>query len=682
MTKRLIPLFAALLLAAAAPLPAAADGDALAFTFDQVDVRLFTQVVGSFTGRKVVVAEDVDGKITVVSPEVSKDEAWALFAAVLESSGYTIVPEHGVDRVVRMPERPGTGLGPVVSGDRPLPEHGLVTRVLPVEHVSAAEMRDLLEAQTQRKGAFAVLQETNHLVFTDTADAVRRVESLVRQLDKPGMARVTEVVEVEHADAGDLARELAASFAESQSRAQQLLGRLPASTPGAVLPALTPPTIIPVEHANRLLVTGSQRQLQRVKELLAQLDVEAPPSRAPLRPILLNYLRAEDLARNLTTLLEKYAASNPDPSRARRIAVEASPLAGALLVAASTAEEFRAVEDLVRVLDVRPRQVRISVVIAEVQEGDSETLGFQFNAAGTYHGNAFGGGSHPNAENSAGSTLASVVGSQMFPEGLTAGIVNKAGTTIGAFNLDAIRQVSGVRILADPSISAENNVPAQISIVDNIPMTESTVTGTGSDKDIVQTITRYDVGVKLSLTPHITPDGRVQMELEPSIEAVTSAAGGDVLAPTISKRMVKTVQTARTGETIVIAGLTRSDKTTVRRRVPILGSIPLLGWFFRWDSEETRRTNILIFVTPTVVADDDAARSVRAADEVFTGLSLPAIRQELATDPLAADLAALHEEQADASLRAETSGESGSPSGESGPLGGSEGVLPAAPAED
>ena len=531
--RRLSSVLALAALAALAPLPAAAEGDTLAFTFDQVDVRLFSQVVGSFTGRKIVVGEDVEGKITVVSPEVSRDEAYALFAAVLESSGFTIVPEHGVDRVVKAPERPaGLGLGPVVSDGRPLPEHGLVTRVLAVEHVSAAEMRDLLEAQTQRKGAFAVLQETNHLVFTDTADAVRRIESLVKQLDKPGMARVTEVIEVEHADAGDLARELAASFAESQSRAQQLLGRLPASTPGAVLPAFTPPTIIPVEHANRLLVTGSGRQIQRVKELLAQLDVEAPAARAPLRPILLNYLRAEDLARNITTLLEKYAASNPDPAHARRIAVEASPLAGALLVAASSAEEFRAVEDLVRVLDVRPRQVHISVVIAEVQEGEAETLGFQFNAAGTYHGNAFGGGSHPNAETAADSTLASVVGTQMFPEGLTAGIVNKAGTTIGAFNLDAIRQASGVRILARPAISAENNVPAQVSIVDNIPMTESTVTGTGGDKDVVQTITRYDVGVKLSLTPHVVPDGRVQMELEPSIEAVTSGGNSSDYAPT------------------------------------------------------------------------------------------------------------------------------------------------------
>ena len=125
--------------------------------------------------------------------------------------------------------------------------------------------------------------------------------------------------------------------------------------------------------------------------------------------------------------------------------------------------------------------------------------------------------------------------------------------------------------------------------------------------------------------------------------------------------MVKTVQTARTGETIVIAGLTRSDRTTVRRRVPILGSIPLLGWLFRWDSEETRRTNILIFVTPTVVADDDAARSIRAADEVFTGLSAASIREELAASPLAADLAALHEENADASLRPAAAEEEASP---------------------
>ena len=114
--RRLSASLALAALAALAPLPAAAEGDTLAFTFDQVDVRLFSQVVGSFTGRKIVVGEDVEGKITVVSPEVSRDEAYALFAAVLESSGFTIVPEHGVDRVVKAPERPaGLGLGPVVS---------------------------------------------------------------------------------------------------------------------------------------------------------------------------------------------------------------------------------------------------------------------------------------------------------------------------------------------------------------------------------------------------------------------------------------------------------------------------------------------------------------------------------------------------------------------------------------
>lgn len=629
----------------AAPEAAAAEpgGDFIALNFDKVDVRVFAQIVADFTGRRIAVSEGAEGSVSVFSRPVSREEAFAVFATALEASGFTLVPEaDGTQRVLRAPEREGAGMGTVVTEPALLPEHGLVTYLLRLENVSAADMRDMLEAQTRRKGAFAVLQETNHLVFSDTAEGVRRVLALVERLDRPGMARVTEILPLEHADADQIARELAASFAESQTRARQLLDRLPSgASGGAVLPALTPPTIIPVSRSNRLLVTGSRRQVDRVRELLAGLDVAPPADRSALRPILLDYLRAEDLAKSLTTLLEKYAAGNPDPEHARRLAVEASPRANALLVLASTPEEFRAVEDLVRTLDVRPRQVRISVVIAEVQEGDAETLGFQFNVAGTYHGNAFGGGSHPNAETAADSTLASVVGTQMFPEGLTAGIVNKAGTTIGAFNLDAIRQASGVRILARPAISAENNVPAQVSIVDNIPMTESTVTGTGGDKDVVQTITRYDVGVKLSLTPHVVPDGRVQMELEPSIEAVTSGGNSSDYAPTISKRMVKTIQTARTGETIVIAGLTRSDKTTVRRRVPVLGSIPLLGWLFRWDAEESRRTNILIFVTPTVVSDGDdapgaapeSAQAVREEAEAFSGLSADVLLDELSAAP-------------------------------------------------
>lgn len=632
MTKSLAFFLSAALAAGAAAQDAApaGRGDFLSFNFDRVDVRAFTKVVGAFTQRRFVVPEGVEGSITVVSPPVSRDEAYGVFAAILESNGFTLQREGALERVVALPDR-AARMGAIVPADAALPEHGLATRIFRLDHIPAEDMRRMLEAQLGQKDAVSVLEETNHLVISDTAERLRRVEELVKELDKPGMAAACEVIPLEHADAAALARQLTVAFSESATRASQLRARLPAPAGASADPLARAPVVVASEHANQLLVTGSQRQIQAIRELVAKLDVAAPSGRSAFNSIVLKFIKAEDFAKNMTTLLEKFAAGNGDPSLARRIAVQALEGQNAVLVNASP-EDFRAVEALVAQLDVRPSQVHIEVVIAEVQEGAEDTLGVQFNFAGSHHGSTFGGGSHPNAE-AAGATLASAVGSQVYPEGLAAAVVNKAGQTIGVLNVDALRQNGDVRILATPSVSAQNHRTAEVTIVDNIPMTESTVTGTGSDKDVVQTITRYDVGVKLAITPHVVPGGEVQMELEPSIEAVTSGGNGADYAPTIAKRTVKTVQTARDGETIVISGLSRSDRTTVTRRVPLLGSIPLLGWLFRWDSEVEKRTSILVFVTPTILDGDAAPAALRESLETRTGLVATNIVGEVSVPP-------------------------------------------------
>ncbi len=634
--KRLRPALAALslLLVAAFPpaaaqdaAPAAGRGDFLSFNFDRVDVRAFTKVVGAFTQRRFVVPEGVEGAITVVSPPVSREEAYGVFAAILESNGFALQRDGDLERVVALPDR-AARMGEIVPADAELPEHGLVTRIFRLDHIPAEDMRKTLEAQLGQKDAVSVLEETNHLVISDTAERLRRVEALIAQLDRPGMASACEVIDLRHADAGQLARQLSVAFSESANRASQLRARLPAPAGAPADPLARAPVIVASGHANQLLVTGSQRQIQTIRELVAKLDVAAPTGRSAFNVIVPKFLKASDFAQNMTTLLEKFAAGNADPTLARRISVQAIDAQNAILVNASP-EDFRAVQALVEQLDVKPKQVHIEVLIAEVQEGAEDTLGVQFNFAGTHHGATWGGGSHPNAEQG-GSTLASTVGSQIYPEGLAAAVVNKAGQTLGVLNVDALRQNSDVKILATPSVSAQNHTTAEVTIVNNIPMTESTVTGTGSDKDVVQTITRYDVGVKLAITPHIVPGGEVQMELQPSIEAVTSGGTGGDYAPTIAKRTVKTVQTARDGETIVISGLTRADTTTVERRVPLLGSIPLLGWLFRWDTEVENRTSILVFVTPTILDGDDAPAALRESLEARTGLSATNILEETA----------------------------------------------------
>ena len=127
--------------------------------------------------------DGVEGDVTVVSPRVSREEAWTLFGSIVESCGFTLVPEDGFERVVRLPDRAGgPGMGALVPEDGELPAHGLVTAVLHVEHVPAVEMRDLLEGLVRRKDAVSVLPETNHLVVSDTAETVRRVRDLLAEI--------------------------------------------------------------------------------------------------------------------------------------------------------------------------------------------------------------------------------------------------------------------------------------------------------------------------------------------------------------------------------------------------------------------------------------------------------------------------------------------------------------------
>lgn len=613
------------------------EGDTIMFNFEQVDVRVFAQVVGGFIGKRYTVAEDVQGTLTVISPNVSRKDAEKLFSAVLESSGFTLVRDGDMNRIVALPEKIAN-MGTIVTDEGTTPEYGLVTRIMRLNHVSVVEMSKMLELQLNRKDVVSTLEETNHLIITDTVSSVKKIEELVKELDKPGMARSTEVISLKHANAAELARQIMASFADNPSRAQQLTDRMAAGTAYANSVSMSVPTIVASTHSNGLVVTGTQRQIQAVKDLVAKLDIPAPSGRSSFNIIALNYIKAEDIAKNISTVVEKFAAGNGDTSLIRRVAVEAIAESNTLLVNA-TPEDFKAIETVIKALDVKPKQVHISVLIAEVSEGDLDKLGVTITALNSPESvgkNAFAGATRSAADNAG---LLTQLSSGMFGQGLTFGIAHGSYTDAngnivtdypGVFNIDAIKGNDKVKILANPSLGAQNNVEAEVSVVDNIPITEATITGSGSDRDVIQNITRMDVGVKLTMTPHIIPDGIVQLELEPSIEAVTDKGISSDYAPTISKRKVKTTVMVEDGKTIVIAGLMRNDTAEVKKKIPLLGDIPLLGWLFRWNSTEEKKTNILIFVTPTVISDAAAAEALRTDLEKRTGLSSQTITEEMA----------------------------------------------------
>ncbi len=613
-----------------AQVPSSAGG--VNFTFDAVDIKTFVKLVGEMTGRRFVIGAGVEGTVTVVSPRVAPSEVYPLFLSILESSGYSVREDGGVLHLVPLKGRTAELASVLGAGDA-VPEQGVYTKVFRLTHVSAAEMRKALEPRADGAGSIRALEETNHLVVTDAASNIRRIEALLKDVDQPGSARMTEVVTLTFAGAEEMARQLNAALMENMTRAQRLMERLPTGRGAAAGDDARTAMVVAVPQSNRLLVVGTQSQVDALRLLIEKIDVDVPSGHGRLNAIFLQHLSAEEAAENISALLKQNQrpAAQGAAADARQISIQASPSSNALLVDAGPGD-FEVVKRLITQLDQSPEQVHIEVVIMEVSHGD----GFQFglDLAAVDRPGAVG---DTVVQGSMGlgdaGGLLNAVQQGIFPRGMSIGLAHgtsrSADGTIqvgypGLLNVDAFRSSSRFKILSETSLQSQNNKEATVSVVNEIPILKSEITGgSGTARDVIQNIERMDVGIKLRITPHFIPGGKVRMALNPSIEAVIdSGSDGNRLTPTIARREVSTTVTVDDGRTIVIAGLTRRDERESERRVPFLGSIPLLGWLFRRTEQISERTDLLILVTPTVVSDLAVANGHQRRWEERTGLSV------------------------------------------------------------
>jgi general secretion pathway protein D len=607
---------------------ALAQDSRLKFSFDQVDVQTFVKLVGEITGKRFVLDEGVKGKITVVSPEITPEEVFPIFVSILESVGCSVVSESGdVYQVIRMSARKMPS-APVVLPNEQIPEQGVVTKVIRLQYVTASEMKDVLEAHVRggKEGAIGAIDATNHLIITDTSENIRRIERIIGEVDKPGTSRGTEVVALKFAKAEDLADELTrAMSANSESRGVPRQTRqLMRSVGGSAQESGKTVTIVASPHSNGLILVGSVSQLEELKRIISLMDVEAPSGRGRLSAIFLQYISAEEAAKSLNALLQgQRDPKNPNVLTEQPIRLEPHVSNNALLVDA-TPRDFQLIEELIKDLDQAPEQVLIEVLIAEVMVRDDMEIGVDFavlefpkEVGSTVAQGTFSVRDDP-------SRLMNAIQTGLFPRGLSIGLAHGVsedsdGNIVsgypGMINIDALKKDGRFDVLSQIPLLAQNNKEASVSVVHNVPLLKSTISaGAGTARDIIQNIDRVDVGIKLKLTPHINPRGEVRMELNPSIEAIIdSGPTGDALAPTIAKREVSTTVTVPDGQTVVLSGLMREDQTENIRKIPVLGSLPLIGWLFRHTITAKEKTNLIIFVTPHIVTDYAEAERVTEA---------------------------------------------------------------------
>lgn len=590
----------------------------LNFNFDQVEIRTLARLVGEMTGRRFLVDNTVTSRVTVITPApVPQSTVYPLFLNVLESTGYSVVEHEQMFHIVPLPER-GLPAAPLATDTN---AQGVVTKIVALQNISAMELRKVLEPMVRggKSGALAAVEQTNHLLITDTRSNIARLETLVAELDKPGASRGIEIVKLEHATADEVAQQINAALRGADSTGNRITRQVQQIAGGSTgLP--TDIVVVAASQANTLLVAGRQSQLVEIKALIKQMDVEATPSAGRLNAVFLKYLPAADAAKGLTALLTKTV----DKDQRQRISVEANAANNALMIEASPTD-FELVRTLLTKLDQMPQQVMVEILIAEVSVGKSLNLGVQWNrldVPGKGETSVLGG-----ARGTTTDVLAGAI-TNVLPQGLAVGIAHGNYTdalgrvlpNVLAF-VTALAGNNDVKILSNVPLWAQNNVEATVNVVDNIPIRKSTIEGgAGTARDVIQNIERMDVGIKLKFTPQVNPDKQVMMKLSPSIEAISDPGPENQFAPTIAKRSVETTVTVPDNATIIISGLIRQDRLQTVNKIPLLGDIPLIGFLFRSTSEKTQRTNLLIFVTPHIVSDMRRATELQAALENKTGI--------------------------------------------------------------
>lgn len=599
------------------------------FNTPDIELTELVKLVERWTGLPLVMDQEaLVGRVSVLTQEsIPVDQVFPLFVAVLEGRGFTVMEREGAFHIRRL-EGEDPIQASVVGVRQDLIQMGLVTRVIQLEHIRATDVRPLLEPMVRRArdGALSAFAPTNHLVITDTASNLQRIEALLRELDQPGQATTLTVIPLRHASARDLARQISEALLGAETASAQMSRRVAQVATGAGdLPAGF--TLVAAEQANALIVSAGPLQLREIRSMVEQLDIppESAATQGRLHAVFLNYLSAENAAGQITELLSR----RPQADARDSISVGFDSANNAVLVDASTLA-FAGVRDLLRELDRPPQQVLVEVLIVEV----AETRGFDFGVEwATTEAPRQGtttviGRSRPGEVD----TALDFARNQTFPQGFTFGLARGSvtlpdGTVVPSlpFLLRALETDRDVNILSNVPLRTQNNAEATVSVVENIPILRSTITGgTGDNRDVIQNIDRIDVGIQLTVRPQVNPNREITLQLNPSIEAIVQeAVPGTVLTPTIARREVTSTLTTPDGVPVIISGLLREDVVQEDRRVPILGSLPILGHLFRSVTERKQKTNLLIIVTPHLVTEEHEDRAASERWERRTGLSVP-----------------------------------------------------------
>ena len=506
----------------------------------------------------------------------------------------------------------------------------------------------------------------NSLIITDTGANIERLAKIIRELDQPNTANEIEIIMLKNSQAEDLAKAINETM--SQPDATNPARRRAASGVNLGNEVLT--KIIPYPAGRCVIVTASREDMVIVKALIARMDQEIDGTRSNINLCYLENADAVTLAATLSEIItgikteakgpKKEGTANGQPSpgpltpspgslSAGPVTITADKPTNSLIINASL-DDYKTIKQIIDKLDIKRKQVYVEALILELSMDATQRLGVSLQGAGTADGNGiiFGSSNQNTGPVGIGDAL-----TQTIPgapdlltkaiDGMLAGgffnpitVTGPNGNLITVPALSVLIDVSktdtDVNLLSAPRLLTSDNEEAEIIVGSNVPIITGRLTDVGSNNGLAQRVSvdRQDVALILRFTPQITEGDLVRLNvyqeitsIAPATQALVASVGNPSdVGPTFTKRVLRNTVLVENHKTVVLGGLIDTNVTESVTKVPILGDIPGLGWLFKRTSTQKAKTNLLVFINPTIIKNSMDLELITGRNRKAAGDSL------------------------------------------------------------
>ena len=578
--------------------------------YEDVDIKKVTQDIAQFSRKTIILDPRVKGRISIYSnANLNRNQVWDVYLRTIQVNGFSAISEGGFVRIV--PDNEATRDNNISSisssGD-------YQTSVIPLENRSIEEVLPMIKPITGRQAHLSSIASINSILIVDRVSNVERITKLISDLDKNNSA-IISIIKLTNLSSIEAARIL--EKLKSQNN-----------------PTLSKFVAIPFTPSNSIIISANEYVTANINQTLKSLDRDVK-SDDSIDVVYLKYAKSSDIA----AILNSVSGSFMSDDDGIKTVITHHEKTNSLIISSAEAN-LATIRNIISQLDIRRAQVLVEAIIVELSETAANSLGVETIFNGTDKDSVpigvtrFGG---------SGPDLLSIVGSAAdetdvnLSSTASASLLNTQGLIAGFGDLtpgkdnfvgiiNAITQDSNSNILATPSLMAMDNELATSIIGQEIPITTGESLGTNNSNPF-RTTSRQEVGIKLEVTPQINEGSSVVMQIKIEVSGVAGVpmSGIDIIT---NKRAIETTALVDNNQIIVLGGLVDEDTQDSVSKVPVLGSVPILGRLFQSSSKTTVKKNLMVFLRPTIITDSQSATSASSdkynyikARQILTGES-------------------------------------------------------------